>query len=587
MSNWAERVLQAPKRSLGPNVLEILGDGVIGTCVSSVILEWFRAHEPVHLAQLPRLEPWSVAKGIKSVFDSLVSNRGFAHVCQDIGMDALLRWEKPTPPVAHRSRLDKNGVDSITGLGVNTEINAMAAAYEAVAGAVYLDGGFSAASSFVSTTLLKDPGVVQRANAGVKEYQSMITDVVSRWIGVPTDDVIDVGECNGQEGIARSPVQRVQCGVVDLEVDLGPDETRPASPLFYAAVVLRPMRAAAEPLNEQDLVSVSSHFSREMARIAAFQQALEALEGSRQEVKAQGHLCFTPKHCTVGVNGNDVLDGSRVVVRLGKASGKWHRDGDYGHFTALLERFCVPGLRGLAEAGTGNRKDLRQEVRRLHEERSGRRGSPGGTEDSEMNGRAASLYGSGWMVVPRDSAGRGRGRQEWGNGVGSGVICEETVGECLERGVCAQRGSVFHQTHNGLLSEPATAREVCDAIARSISGLSNVNRWWQIRELRGLQLVGLNAYRLWSVQRSIREVSQDRCEVVQASERRMAGAGAVERGMISGDGLDGVDGLRVRRGFVALGVAVEQFGTSTALAWLSGAEERAAAGAGGGARGGA
>lgn len=546
ISNWAERILCLPKRSLGPNTLELLGDRVVGTCVASAVHGWLREEAAGGREALNELESWSTRYGASSIVASLVGNRGLAHVAQFVGMDELIRWEKPPPPAAHRTRLNEQGMDAATGLGVNREVNALAAAYEAVAAAVYLDGGFDAARSFVNKTLLDSPRKVQSANTGLREYRELLGKEIADWVELSSMEVHEIdGEAH--DGLDRTQSGKAQFGIMDLEPDV--EEDNPASPLFYAAVVLRPVTPANARLGNGDLLSVSSHFSLEMARIAAALQAIETLQGKRP-AKRSGNRNRKAAKVKLTTKSIGQLLGSPLHLEFEIDGGKWVGDGDYSRVAKVLDKFDVPGMGTLAQWDESRADELKQKIHSIYEERNNRKHTEGieGKNNRPPRRRRSST-------------------------LGSGLVCERTVSECLDLGQRVHSSSPLHQTHQHFLSPPASASQVCSAISSTIHRLNDIDRWWQVAELRGYNCVGANTLRLWSVQRSMRDTAQDRSEVIGPCEARMSNGAEVDAALVAGDGLDYADYLpRIRKGLVGVGIVVEEFGIGTALQWLTGAE---------------
>lgn len=549
MSNWAERILRLPKRSLGPNTLELLGDRVVGTCVASAVHGWLREEAAGGRKMMTELESWSTKYGASSIVASLVGNRGLAHAAQLVGMEELIRWEKPLPPAAHRARLNEHGVDAATGLGVNREVNALAAAYEAVAAAVYLDGGLDAARMFVNRTLLDNPRAVQSANTGLREYRELLGKEIADWIGVSSMEVHEINAEEAHDGLDRTVSGKMQFGIVDLEPGL--EEDNAASPLFYAAVVLRPVTPANTSLGEGDLLSVSSHFSIEMARIAAALQAIEMLQGKRPTMRTgNGKGKAAKVKLATRSIGQPLCPPLHLEFEID--GGKWVGDGDYSRVAKVLDKFDVPGMATLARWDISRADELKHKIHGIYEERNDREHSDG-MSDEGRNHRPA--------------------RRRRPSALGSGLICERTVSECLDLGQRVHSTSRLHQTHQHFLRAPSPASDICSTISSTIQRLNDIDRWWQVAELRGYNCVGTNAMRLWSVQRSMRDTAQDRSEVIGPCEARMSNGAEVEAALIGGDGLDCAHYLpRVRKGLVGVGIVVQEFGTDTALQWLTGAE---------------
>lgn len=126
--------------------------------------------------------------------------------------------------------------------------------------------------------------------------------------------------------------------------------------------------------------------------------------------------------------------------------------------------------------------------------------------------------------------------------------------------------------HAGLRGVTVGGGEVAAEIGRIVERLRMENRWWVVREMRGLQCVGQQVFRLWCVQRGVEKVSERREVVLERVNERVERG--VEKGMFGNEELDWVEGFRVAKGMFGLGIVCEKFGANTALAWLSGAEDR-------------
>lgn len=529
MSNWAERALRLEKKSLGPHALELLGDRVVGVCVAKRALEWIVEGD---MGRKDGLEEWAWKYGATSMVGAMTGNRGMAWVSRQIGIEDLMRWEKALPPAGHRKRITGDGVDVMTGIGVNREVNALAAAYEAVAAAVYLDGGMEMSERFVGGSLLGSAARVGIENKSNREFEVDVLREVCTWAGVRLWDVWMWGK-EATEEVGKA-LGDVEVKVVDLEetgVELAP------SPVYYAGVVVR--RKGKKEVVEEQLVSMSSHFSVEMARNAALILAKESLRGEKEEEVGKRDGKGSVKRMLV----RGVEDGKEGIidVRMDAGGSRWYYEGDYSHVVRVLAGIGVEGI------GSG-KEEVRKmaEQRRMDEEEKFR----------EME-RLRSFRGS-------------MGRE--GIALGSGKVCEETIAQCLKIGEQVDNSCDLLGTYDHLRGGEGADR-VTGSILEAIGRLSELKRKEQLGLVRGLNCIGQQAFRLWSVQRSMNRVGQSRAEIMEASLKRLGKMEQVEKVMYGGQGLDGVDDvLRVRSGLFALGVCANAVGVKTAMRWLSGAE---------------
>lgn len=543
MSNWAERILKLEKRSLGPNALELLGDRVVGVCVAKKAYEWMKT-DAVHGIGF---ENWALRYGVTSIMGALTGNRGMAWIGRNIGIEQLMRWEKALPPANHRERLRDDGIDVATGLQVNREVNGLAAAYEAIAAATYLDGGIEQAERFIAHTLLGRAKEVHMENKSTREFELELVREIASWVGVPLWDLWMWGKVGGREEVMRSLVKKLEVEIVDL-VDEGDVQ---ASPVHYAGVVLR--KKGEGELKETDFVSISSHFSVEMARNAALIQALKSLKGERDVIERTRKSACTSKKMMV--KGEDGSEKGLLGIRLDAKECRWYLDGDYGHLARLLVGIGALGVHASGNIETTDGAFLREEIRKTSAERR--------MKDDRQKDEAEQIKSY-----------RHRGAAP-AIDLGSGHVCVQIIGECLELGKTVHDDHELLRNHQHLHNSSG-ADKIANSISNTIERLSQGTRRKQLCEVRSLNCIGQHAYRLWSVQSSMKDVGQDRCEIMNASVGRLSGANAIEGALHGREGLDGVDEvLRVRSGLFALGVCTNEVGLSTALQWLSGAEVRA------------
>lgn len=546
MSNWAERILNLQKHSMGPNALELLGDRVVGVCVAKKVHEWMKEGAANRMG----FEDWALRYGVTSLMGSLTGNRGMAWVARNVGLEQLMRWEKALPPSNHRGRLREDGVDVTTGLQANREVNGLAAAYESVAAAAYLDGGIEQAEQFVEHTLLDRAKEVHVENKSTREFELELVKEIASWVGVPLWDLWMWGQVGGREEVMKSLTEKLEVTTVDL-VD---EDTVQASPVHYAGIVLR--KSSAESLEEADFIGVSSHFSVEMARNAALIQALESLRGERAVVQKKPNSAYVLKKMMV--RGEDGSGKGTVEVKLDKEGCRWFLDGDYGHVARLLKAIGVPKAEIIPDTNTTKGTSLREALQLMSEQRR--------TKNEQRKSEAERIK----SVKRRNAAPA--------IDLGTGRVCTQTISECLELGKKVYDNHDFSRKYQHLYSSRGAdgGDEVAQSISETVERLSSEDRRSQLSEVRSLNCIGQHTYRLWSVQRSMRDVNQDRSEIMELSVRRLTDANTIEDALFSRKGLDGVDEvLRVRSGLFALGVCTNVVGLSTALQWLSGAEIKA------------
>lgn len=131
VSHWAAKHLNSDPVYLTPTQLEFLGDRVLAVAAAD--------------------------SGVPGLLD----NRGFALVAKRIGVQTLLRC-----PYQYES------LES-----------ALSDAYEAVAGAVYLDGGMAAAKKFVQTTLIANAAHVANENKELGHMHERLVEMIAEHFG--------------------------------------------------------------------------------------------------------------------------------------------------------------------------------------------------------------------------------------------------------------------------------------------------------------------------------------------------------------------------------------------------------------------
>lgn len=535
-------MLKVKKRSLSPSTLELLGDRVVGTAVALQLLRWQTCPDEDHphsrLAHAPRLS---------TVLRGLVGNRGMALVARQIGIDRLLRWEKPLPPLAHRGRLDQTGVDLATGFSCNTEVNAFANAYEAVAAAVYLDCALPAATDFVANTLLRRVEHVQNANAEIPHFEERLVHHVCALVKQ------QVAFITSPKRRAVNTFEPLECHVLDLHPQLA--ENR-AHELFYCAVALRNKQDSQNHFAESDFITVASHFSVETARIAALTQAIGMLSGNTAAAQS------SQRHSTRPVPlrfRNDALDEPQHFLEANFTDdGRWQYHADYHHLAKLLQRVHTPGTTGLE---TLDASQIQERIQAL-----GRSAEHDDQRWNEQGHKHHTLFQSWHSTAPH-----ARGRPK-----GEPPVCPATIERCVSVGQQTQLGSELARNHEAPFLGIESASRVVEAITNSADELYSLTVPKRSARAKAYHVLGHNAVRLWSVQSSMQDCSEERVSVVSRSEEK-AGMSRVMQSALLGDrGLADVEDLRVNRAYVAIGMCVHSAGCPSAMAWLSGAEQIAA-----------
>lgn len=562
ISNWAERMLDLPKRSLGPNTLELLGDCVVGTCAARHVLSWVR--EP------PSAPPINWMGGSRVFLPSLVGNRGMSITARNIGIEELMRWEKSMPPASHRVRLDNRGIDVATGMQSNVEVNGLAAAYESVSAAIYLDSGFFSALDFVRTTLLSDPVMIQNHNRESTDYEQELLREVVALFGEPVSLVQTSQNINSQ----RSSLEHVQVEVFDMQQNSS-ETVNSAHALFFAGVAIRRIPRPSGSIQAQDfdagnasngkpvedeLIALASHFSVETARIAALKQAIAILHAIPSEQPgANSKLRRGTVHVRM-VDAGDIPHSLSMTTSFDE-SGRWEFDGDYKHVGNVLSRAGLRGFRHVANTSSAEiRKQLRvMRQRRECEERELFGATSSGRSFGHTNHNGTDDNSSG--VLPRRNA-------------IDASLDAKVVEECIQIGKEAHKESELHRTHISLSQDVENANQIIDALDTSVGDLQDLNRPSRLQTLSALHSLGHQTTRLWAAQCSIQNVSQDRSDVIPDFERRSGLGPIMEKAMMGNEGLAAVRDGGLRKSYVALGMCVERLGTSTALAWLSGAETK-------------
>ncbi|CAN8066708.1 unnamed protein product [Agarophyton chilense] len=540
ISNWAERILNLKKRSLGPNVLELLGDRVVGTAVALQLLRWQTTDPCSQHAQFAQHPTPS------ALLRALVGNRGMAHVARRIGIQSLLRWEKPLPPEAHRRRMDHSGVDYATGLTCNTDINALANAYEAVAAAIYLDSALPPAHSFVRHSLLHDVQMVQRANMEIPQFQDSLARELAALLKQQVSFV------SNRKRTGRSPMlpihcfEPVQCEILDLEPV---HAERREHDLFHSAVAIRSHHQLAQPFRETDFVSVASHFSVETARIAALEGAIHMICATKTPFTKRHVMGAKPMQLQMRKAAFDAEVPTLEIHLL--SDGRWQYDGDYHHLANLLERVGAPGTTALQTLGA---QQIQHRIQALRQ--------------------SASEQEDGWDVhsARYDALFGKRNVCHSGRTQGDPAICPSAVAQCMSIGPDLALNTELARRYEAPFAGIEDAALIVQRVTISADELSTLPMSQRRARVKAYHVLGSNATKLWSVQSSMRDVSQERVEIVAQSEQRGGMSRLMQHALLGDRGLADVDDLRVNGAYVAVGMCVDSVGCSSAMAWLTGAE---------------
>lgn len=577
ISSWAERSLDLPRRSLGPNILELLGDCVVGVSTSHHILRWSTRS---YLPQSPA-----------SLLKSFVCNKGMASVARSVGIERLLRWEKPGPPSAHRARLDERGIDVQTGVQANGEVNALSAAFEAVTAAVYLDGGYPAVlDRFLPATLLRDPRGLAVANRDSSAYEADLVSALSALI--PGQRVHLVGGTDDRPTRNRSADSSGMRDDVPIVVEIhelkqpATSTVTEAHALFFAAVSVRCGNSDAPRYDEREMLSLASNFSVENARIAAVSQALDMLRGVRTPLSSVSPARRLLRMDTVVPReiihthiprpkavrqSDDALGGLRnrsaqrgLDTKFDEA-GRWHLDSDYAHAGAVLVRARVPGLPGDSGSGEAVRSYLRSfcesseraiEVEMMH-----------GFEDIEGPLNSSTSYEAPHSAPTIENPGE------------LSSVDVDAVQSCLTAGVEAigrgDAGGLF-ASHSTLMPSDSDVdgRSLATRLDEQVGTVMRLHRRERNQRCVAFNSLGHQAVRAWAAQSSISDLAQDRQHVIPLFEGRVAACAGMEAQMMGASGLAHIrdGGGSVRRSYVAVGMCVEALGLPMAVAWLTGAE---------------
>jgi ribonuclease III len=137
--------------------LEFLGDAALDLIVAE---ELFRHHADLAEGELTELKAW------------VVSRKTLAEAARELDLEAIARVG---PGLRERS----------------LPRSVLANLYEAVLGAIYLDGGLEAVRAFVLTTLRTPLNQVRHKNQGPNPKQSLQQLCQKQWGTLPTYEVIE------------------------------------------------------------------------------------------------------------------------------------------------------------------------------------------------------------------------------------------------------------------------------------------------------------------------------------------------------------------------------------------------------------
>lgn len=222
VSNWAAMRLAVPPASLSPSQLEFLGDRVIGAAL--------------------------VANGHSAVRD-IVGNAGLALAARRAGIDRLLRCRE----------------------GSAESKATLSDAFEAVAGALYLDGGIAAAQSFVETTLMRNEADVRNVNKDFNRLKIELSAAVKATLG---PDAVLIGK-----------EYAILNGVVTEDME-GGGAKKYGHRLSVSHVPPRPSLGRHGSRNRADETTILADVvaaSRLGAMCGSFEEALEQLQRWRDE----------------------------------------------------------------------------------------------------------------------------------------------------------------------------------------------------------------------------------------------------------------------------------------------------------------
>lgn len=545
ISNWAERILELPKRSLGPNTLEILGDRVVGACTAHHVLDWTRQ-------QNPRSDvDWT--GGPRALQKSLSGNRGMAETARSIGIESLVRWEKPTPPASHRPRVNSLGIDLATGIQSNVEVNCLAAAYESTAAAIYLDGGLDPALSFVNTTLLRHPLHIQHNNRECSNYEAILSAELEAILGTTVTTATSYPRINGK----ASAQGRVTIEIFDFQQELS-EELNEAHVLFYTGVSIRRTSNILKHLDETNFISLASHFSVETARLAALTQAIAVIRGEAHPIVDQGAQTLRNEKI---VRRNGMSDALSTLTIKVNSLGQWQFNRDYAHVAKVFEKV------GSHAFGTPEMIDanlVRATLQAKRNQRNIKKDEGSGKQISRSSARGASSFGT--DVLSQISSSYGQNKQ-----IQSGFDID-TVGKALEVGQDVYSNLELTKTHDALLGDVRSASEVVDSLDNVVQEMNCLERHQRLDWLNAYYVLGNQSLKLWAVQRSIENVAEDRAKVAQRYEQRIGLASVLENSLIGAHGLRTIRSNGTRMGCVALGMCAERVGMTTTLVWLTGEE---------------
>ena len=170
--------------------LEFLGDSVFNMVVATAVFDENKEFQEGELTQLK---------------STLVNKTSAAIAAQNAGIDRLLLLS-----------------DSEENAGGRKRTSIIADTYEAVIGAIFLDGGLKAARKFLQKTLLNKTDVIL-GNAQ-KNYKSLLLELIqAKKLGHPTYKTLT------EEGPDHDKVFTVQVSVKGKSVSIGKGKTKKAA----------------------------------------------------------------------------------------------------------------------------------------------------------------------------------------------------------------------------------------------------------------------------------------------------------------------------------------------------------------------
>ncbi|KAI0566001.1 hypothetical protein FGB62_13g249 [Gracilaria domingensis] len=341
----------------------------------------------------------------------------------------------------------------------------------------------------------------------------------------------------------------LQCEILDLESSAA---ARREHDLYYCAVAVRKRDQLDDPFHERDFLCVASHFSVETARIAALEQAIDITNAIRTPCIPAEYIDAKPMQLQMrtSVFGEDV---PKMEVHF-SSDGRWRYDADYHHLAALLERIGAPGVTAFHNLDA---QDIQQRIQAL------RRDSSRQEDGWDINDSRYDAF----LGIHKSAPLSGCRPQ------GEPAICPSTVSRCMSVGSDIVLNSALARRHKAPFRGIEDADRIVKQVTESADELAALSVHQRNARVKAYNVLGNNATKLWSVQSSMKDASQERVEVVTESEQKGGMSRAMQRALLGDRGLADVDDLRVNGAYVAIGMCVDSVGCSSAMAWLSGAEQ--------------